>query len=202
MVPARDLLLIFVRNPELGKCKTRLAAHIGDYNALEIYKLLLAHTQEVSGRSTATKRICYSDHIDTDDIWDSGAYDKTIQKGQHLGERMAHAFETGFREGFQKIVIIGSDLYDLSHGDLDTAFQALDMHDYVIGPAQDGGYYLLGMTNFNASLFKDKPWGTDTVLERTLKDLKMEKYFLMVPKNDIDRFEDIKDLEIFKSFLK
>jgi glycosyltransferase A (GT-A) superfamily protein (DUF2064 family) len=82
------------------------------------------------------------------------------------------------------------------------AFNILDRHDYVIGPAIDGGYYLLGMKVFNTTLFNNKTWGTDTVLEATLQDLKNKNYSLLAPKNDIDYFEDIKDIEIFQTFLK
>lgn len=201
MTNAKDLLLIFTRNPILGKCKTRLAAHIGDQNALDIYKFLLMHTKETTKELDVVKQVCYSDHLGVNDIWDGG-YEKTIQTGNDLGERMENAFRKGFEQGYKNIVIIGSDMYDLKKEDLEEAFNALEKHDYIIGPALDGGYYLLGMNTFNPILFKNKPWGTDTVLEKTLRDLKMEKYFLMAPKNDIDRYEDIKDLEVFIPFLK
>lgn len=202
MIDPKNLLLIFTRNPILGQCKTRLAASIGDQSALEIYKFLLLHTQKITKGLGVTKQVCYSDYLGENDIWDIQGYHKTVQTGNGLGERMANAFRQGFKQDYKKIIIIGSDMYDLKEEDLKEAFAALETHDYVVGPALDGGYYLLGMTNFNPSLFKDKPWGTDTVLEKTLKDLKMEKYFLMTPKNDIDRYEDIKDLEVFKPFLK
>ena len=93
-------------------------------------------------------------------------------------------------------------MYDLTENDLKEAFCSLDHHDYVIGPAIDGGYYLLGMKVFNPLLFDKKNWGMDTVLEATVQDLKDENYALLAPKNDIDYFEDIKDIEIFRSFLK
>src|SRR5690606_22625871 len=114
-----------------------------------------------------------------------------------LGERMANAFIDGFTAGYEKIIIIGSDMYDLNENDLLEAFKILDQHDYVIGPAIDGGYYLLGMKCLNPVLFENKSWGTDTVLKATLEDLKGKNYGVLAPKNDIDHFEDIKDIEIF-----
>ncbi|MDL5510980.1 TIGR04282 family arsenosugar biosynthesis glycosyltransferase [Arenibacter sp. M-2] len=198
----KPLLIIFTRNPELGRCKTRLAATVGDETALNIYKFLLDHTKNMTKGLNMAKWVYYSDNIWENDIWDTSIYEKKVQSGKDLGERMSNAFKDGFNAGHEKIVIIGSDMYDLSENDLLEAFQILDHHGYVIGPAIDGGYYLLGMKVLNPSLFKDKTWGTDTVLKATLQDLHNENYSLLGPKNDIDYFEDIKDIEIFQTFLK
>ncbi|RAJ13726.1 TIGR04282 family arsenosugar biosynthesis glycosyltransferase [Arenibacter echinorum] len=198
----RDLLIIFTRNPELGKCKTRLAATVGDEIALNIYKFLLDHTKNITQDLNIGKWVYYSDDIWENDIWDKSFYEKKVQSGNDLGERMSNAFIDGFNAGYEKIIIIGSDMYDLNENDLLEAFHFLDQHDYVIGPAIDGGYYLLGMKVLSPALFKGKTWGTDTVLEATLQDLKNKNYSLLAPKNDIDYFEDIKDIEIFRTFLK
>ncbi len=200
--PHKNLLLIFTRNPELGKCKTRLAATIGDIAALNIYNFLLAHTVSVTKNLNSCKQVYYSDTIWEQDIWDPTDYQKKVQTGNDLGERMEHAFEDGFKMGFQKIVLIGSDLYDLEEADLEEAFTSLDDADYVLGPALDGGYYLLGMKQMNTKLFKNKKWGTAAVLENTLEDLKHEGVRLLKRKNDIDIFEDVKDVEAFQPFLK
>lgn len=202
MTNPKNLLLIFARNPELGKCKTRLAASIGDQNALNVYKILLLHTQTITKDLKVDKWVCYSDHIGENDMWDSSKYLKKIQVGKDLGERMSNAFKEGFSEGYESIVIIGSDMYDLRELEIKTAFAALETNDYVIGPALDGGYYLLGMKRFMAHIFKNKAWGSNTVLENTLAQLRKEKHFLLSPKNDIDRYEDILDIEVFKPFLK
>ncbi|MCM4172047.1 glycosyltransferase [Arenibacter sp. TNZ] len=202
MTHPKNLLIIFTRNPELGKCKTRLAATVGDKIALDIYKFLLNHTKSFTKGLNTEKWVCYSNHISENDIWDNSIYEKKMQVGNELGERMANAFKAGFDASYEKIIIIGSDMYDLTENDLKEAFNSLDQHDYIIGPAVDGGYYLLGMKVFNSSLFHNKNWGKDTVLEATLQDIKNENYGLLTPKNDIDYFEDIKDIEIFRSFLK
>lgn len=199
--PSKNLLLIFTRNPELGKCKTRLAATIGNQAALEVYKFLLAHTVDFTKTLHTKKVVYYSEVIWENDIWDTNFYDKKLQLGNDLGERMANAFQSGFASGFEKIMIIGSDMYDLSTPDLENAFTALDGHDYVIGPATDGGYYLLGMKTYNPSLFAHKDWGTETVLEDTLADLHNDTVKLMEPRNDVDLYDDIKDIEAFRPFL-
>lgn len=194
-------MLIFTRNPELGKVKTRLAASIGDKAALAVYKELLLHTKTITETVKAVKAVYYSEAIEQNDIWVESVFGKNLQQGDDLGERMKNAFEEGFRQGFEQLVIIGSDVYDISTSDLEKAFEHLETSDYVIGPAEDGGYYLLGMKKLNHEIFRDKDWGTSTVYEQTLKDL--EGPVAVLPRrNDIDRYEDIKQIEFFKPFLK
>ncbi|HET8854459.1 MAG TPA: TIGR04282 family arsenosugar biosynthesis glycosyltransferase [Salinimicrobium sp.] len=189
----KDLLIIFIRNPEAGKVKKRLAASIGEDRALKIYQHLLMHTMEITRELPVTKEVHYSEKIDKNDIWDNSIFEKHTQKGDDLGERMENAFAQGFQRGYKSIIIIGSDMYDLGENDLMTAFSAMKKFPYIIGPAKDGGYYLLGMKTFAPHLFKDKQWGTSKVLGDTLEDLGKEKVFLMELRNDIDTFEDLKD---------
>jgi len=198
----KNLLLIFTRNPELGKCKTRLAATIGDHAALEIYNLLLKHTVFITKNLTATKEVHYSTKIEENDIWSSKIYDKKLQQGEDLGERMYTAFDQGFASGYTNIIIIGSDMYDLDQSDIEHAFKALETHDYVIGPAEDGGYYLLGMKILNPNVFQNKSWGTPTVLQNTLNDLQQTNIKLLEERNDVDYVEDIQHYEIFKPYIK
>ncbi len=202
LVQADNLLLIFTRNPELGKCKTRLAATVGDQIALDIYNFLLSHTVKFTENINAAKEVHYSDEIWEDDIWDSAFYRKKLQIGKDLGERMEHAFRQGFEKGYKKIIIIGSDMFDLSGSDIENAFLRLDHVDVVIGPAKDGGYYLLGMKKLKTDIFQNKNWGTDTVLNDTLNDLKNENVQLLETKNDVDLYEDIKNNVAFRHFLK
>lgn len=198
---AKNLLIIFTRNPELGKCKTRLAQTIGDKAALDIYKFLLNHTVKTTYHLAADKQVHYSVKIRDKDYWDSSIYQKKQQYGDDLGQRMENAFANAFKEGYKRVIIIGSDMYDLNQNDLELAFEALKNNEYVIGPAQDGGYYLLGMTSLNATLFRDKNWGTDTVLSDTLKNLAGKQVKLLDTRNDIDYYEDIEGIEAFSPFL-
>jgi uncharacterized protein len=197
----QNLLLIFIRNPELGKVKTRLAAAIGDKNALEIYQFLLLHTRNTVQDLSFDKRVMYSDEIIDNDIWSNEIFDKQVQFGQDLGTRMKNAFADGFDQDYDKIVIIGSDLYDLETANILEAFDKLDTNDVVIGPAKDGGYYLLGLKNIPNGIFINKNWGTNSVLKDTLADINHLEIHLLEEKNDIDTVNDIKGVEAFKKYL-
>ena len=197
-----DLLMIFTRNPELGKVKTRLAADLGDEAALQLYRVLLQHTFQVTKDLDCDKAIYYSEAIPKNDLWENGDFQKKLQQGRDLGERMEMAFKNAFFDGYSKVVIIGSDLYDLQEEDLKKAFLALDKNDVVIGPAQDGGYYLLGMKKLNSGLFQKKKWSTSEVLEQTLQDLKNQQVALLEPRNDIDTIEDLDQHEELKELIK
>jgi hypothetical protein len=198
---SKKALLIFTRNPELGKVKTRLAKVVGAESALEIYKFLLNHTVEITENLNADKFVFYSEKIHREDIWNPDIFRKKLQSGNDLGERMKNAFLEIFKMGYENAIIIGSDMFDLNKNDFNKAFDALQTNRYVIGPATDGGYYLLGMKELNSEIFQNKAWGTDTVLEATLTDLKNEKYVLLEARNDIDYYEDIKNIAVFQQFL-
>jgi len=198
----KNLLLVFTRNPALGKVKTRLAKTVGDKTALEIYTFLLEKTRDIAAKVTADKAVYYSVKIKENDIWDATIFQKHQQVGKDLGIRMLHAFKNGFETGYEKVLIIGSDLHDLTADTIANAFLALDKNDLVIGPAEDGGYYLLGMNSLEEKVFKNKDWGTATVRKDTLEDLKDKKVFLLAPLNDVDVFEDIEHHPAFQKFLK
>tara|TARA_R100000935_G_scaffold12507_1_gene24840 strand:+ start:690 stop:1292 length:603 start_codon:yes stop_codon:yes gene_type:complete len=197
---SKNLLLIFTRNPELGKVKTRLAKDVGDKAALNIYKFLLDHTVAVTKNIASDKEVYYSEEIHNNDIWDPQVYTKKLQQGENLGDRMKNAFAEGFKNGYSKIAIIGSDLFDITSEEIAEAFDKLNEADFVVGPATDGGYYLLGMRCLKTSIFVDKQWGTSTVLQETLKDLSAESVSLLGEKNDVDHYSDIKDQEEFQKF--
>jgi rSAM/selenodomain-associated transferase 1 len=199
---SKKALIIFTRNPELGRCKTRLAKTIGDESALEIYTYLLQHTAKLSEKVKADKFVFYSENIKRIDVWDTSVFNKNLQQGNDLGERMENAFTELFDLGYEKVLIIGSDLLDLSSDDVNEAFEFLNDFETIIGPAKDGGYYLLGMKKLHFEVFKNKTWGTATVLENTLNDLKDSTIYMLKELNDIDTFEDMKHYEQLKKFYK
>ena len=186
-----NLIIVFVRTPELGKVKTRLAKAIGDQAALTIYKLLLKHTATVLHELSFDKVVYYSEKIENNDFWEASLFEKKLQKGADLGERMQQAFETAFGRGYKKVLIIGSDLFELTSTLIISALEALETYDISIGPSLDGGYYLLGMKELHPAVFKNKKWGTHSVLENTLQDLKQQNVKLLEALNDIDTFEDL-----------
>jgi len=140
----------------LGKVKTRLAKIIGDESALNIYKFLLNHTQKTIRDIACDKAVYYSVKVRDKDIWDATLYSKHLQQGKDLGKRMYNAFQDAFSEGYKKVVIVGSDLYDLQPKHIENAFKKLDSYELVIGPAEDGGYYLLGMKTMHSQIFTTK----------------------------------------------
>ena len=198
----KNLLLVFTRNPELGKVKTRLAKTVGNATALKIYTFLLKRTRDIVVKVSADKAVYYSVKVRENDIWDASIFQKHQQVGEDLGIRMLHAFKNGFKTGYEKVMVIGSDLYDLTAETIENAFIALENNEVVIGPAEDGGYYLLGMNSLEEKVFKNKDWGTETVRKDTLEDLKDKKVFLLGELNDVDVFEDIEHHPAFQTFLK
>lgn len=197
---SKKALIIFTRNPVLGTCKTRLAKTIGDENALEVYKLLLNHTASIAKDVKADRYVFYSENIIRKDLWDDGTFRKNLQKGEDLGERMQNAFVELMDMGYEKVAIIGSDLLDLNAELVNDAFLQLDFNDVVIGPAMDGGYYLLGMKHLHQKLFENKYWGTSSVLQSTLQDLQNCTIHLLKELNDIDTFEDMAPYEHLKKY--
>ena len=188
-----SLLIIFVKNPVLGKVKTRLAASLGSQKALEIYQKLLEHTANITGLLPTEKAVFYSDFIDENDLWDPAIYQKQQQSPGDLGERMAAAFDWGFQSGYKKVCIIGSDCFELTPEIILNAFQELDTRDAVLGPARDGGYYLLGLKQLRKVLFERKSWGTDTVASDTLRNFRSLdwSYSLLRPLTDVDEEQDL-----------
>lgn len=161
-------LIIMVRNPQLGKVKSRLAASVGPDEALKIYKWLLAHTLAVTKDLEADKFIFYDQFIDPEDLWPNSIYKKMMQQGEGLGVRMKNAFNVVFGLGYDQVILIGSDCFEISSEDITLGFESLKTFDFTIGPAIDGGYYLLGMRFYCPAIFEEKKWSTESVMEDTL----------------------------------
>jgi rSAM/selenodomain-associated transferase 1 len=187
-------LIIFVRNPLLGKVKTRIAKDLGDFVALEVYKRLLDHTHSITKDLAVDRYVFYADFINHDDLWKNPAYKKELQTGSDLGERMENAFHLLLKRGYSKVAIIGSDCFDLTKSIIEQAMEALEKKQVVIGPSLDGGYYLLGMNIFIHQLFENKNWSTESVYDDTIHDLSNLKYsYHILPElSDIDNGEDCK----------
>jgi uncharacterized protein len=186
-----NALIIFTRNPQLGKVKTRLAESIGNEKALEIYIALLEHTRNITLNLDCDKFVFYDQNIENNDIWLESIYDKKLQFGVDLGTKMQNAFRLLFELGYKNCIIVGSDIFDLMDFHIQEAFYKLQFSDVVIGPAEDGGYYLLGLKKEITSIFKNKDWGNSTVLTDTILDLENYKIDFLEILNDIDTIEDL-----------
>jgi len=196
---SKNLLIVFVKNIKLGKVKTRLAKSIGDEGAFQVYKHLVEITEKASEALNVEKRIYFSDAIN-EEKWPK--IEKNIQKGADLGEKMKNSIKKGFEDGFEKIVLIGSDLPDISSQIIENGFDELKNKEVVFGPAQDGGYYLIGLTKPHDFIFENKPWSQSNLLATTLYELQENNisYFLLEELNDIDTLEDLKSSSLNKKF--
>ena len=195
------LVIVFVKNIKLGTVKTRLAKTIGDLGAFEVYSELVKITEKATESLDIDKRIYFSNAV-VDTKWKNDF--KTVQNGNDLGERMYNAFKDGFNDGYKKIVLIGSDLPDLNAAHITKGIEALNDNDVVFGPAEDGGYYLVGLSKINTSIFANKPWSQPHLLRETLQELHKNNINVSTldTLNDIDTYEDLIASEFFKSNLK
>ena len=194
------LVIVFVKNIILGTVKTRLAKTIGDVGAFEVYSELVKITEKATEALDVDKRIYFSNAV-VDSKWPNEF--KTVQNGTDLGDRMLNAFKDGFEAGYKKIVLIGSDLPDINAKHVTKGIDALTNNNVVFGPAEDGGYYLVGMSNMEELIFKNKPWSQPNLLELTLKELEIAqiKVEILETLNDIDNYEDLIASEFYKSNL-
>jgi uncharacterized protein len=196
-------LIVFVKNPIAGKVKTRVAATVGHEKAVEVYLDLLSHTKKTvqawfdallespqSAQLQVRVNVYYGDFINDFDLWNDSPFQKKMQTEGDLGERMRDAFVRELAEGAERVVIIGSDCLELRPLHLQAAFEALDAHEIVLGPATDGGYYLLGMKQLHPSLFENKSWSQPTLLSETLTDLTGTSHTLLETLSDVDTWED------------
>jgi hypothetical protein len=198
----QNKLIIFVKNEKAGKVKTRLAKSIGDQEALKVYQKLVDYTHSELVSLKMNKEVWYSSYIEKDDVWENNRFNKKLQIGEDLGQRMEHAFKTAFENGAQKTVIIGSDNAEITSEIIEEAFSLLDETDFVIGPAKDGGYYLLGMKQFYSQVFEGVEWSTKKVFENTTRIIeRLGRLFTSLRTlNDVDTKEDW--LEVKDDFLK
>jgi uncharacterized protein len=192
---SKRLLMLFVRNPELGKVKTRLAASVGPEIALDIYLHLLRHTRDITQELPLDKVVYYSDRVEENDLWPDQHYHKKLQPAGDLGDKMKAAFEAAFADGYTSVVIIGSDCAQLTADIINEAFDGLEDHEVVIGPALDGGYYLLGMQHLYPELFENKRWSTEHVFPDTLYDIERLhlSHTLLPSLSDVDKLEDLQE---------
>lgn len=194
--------MVFMKNPVKGKVKTRLAKTVGDDKALEIYEMLLEYTESIAAPlKNCEKAIFYSDNIDANDLWkENNNCQKYIQDGNDLGERMKNAFDFAFKNKYEKVVIIGTDCHELKTEILESAFTFLDCNDVVIGPATDGGYYLLGMKSVHKELFENMQWSTENVLLDTIKAIQNLNlhYHLLPALTDLDTEENFIEMKKMK----
>ena len=192
-------IIIFTRFPVPGLTKTRLIPALGPEGACRLHRELTERIVDQVRQLNKIYPLTIEIHFSGGNQeqmagWLGRDYEYVIQQQGNLGTRMRLAFEKGFRQGWRRVVLIGSDLPDLTSAIIREAFKRLAVHDLVLGPAQDGGYYLIGLNTCRPELFSyPMVWGSEEVLKNTLKtaDRLGLKTALLVRLRDVDRPEDL-----------
>jgi rSAM/selenodomain-associated transferase 1 len=182
---SKALLIVFVKNIVLGKVKTRLAKTIGNNGAFNVYKQLFNITQSQTINLDIDRHIYFSD-MTIKTAWPNDV--KFVQKGENIGIRMENAFKKGFELGYNHIILIGSDLPDISEKIIKQGFKNLRKTDFIFGPAEDGGYYLVGMKTLLSGVFHNKPWSKPNLMQTTHK-------FIINNNRSIDYLEKMNDID-------
>jgi len=170
----RQYLIVFIRYPEPGKVKTRLIPDVGAEAAAFLYKQMAEYTLQQARELQLFRPILI-------EVWFTGGseaqmrnwlgddYDYYLQPEGGLGDRLSYALQTAIAQGGNSVILIGTDCPELDTAILDRGFRELQQHDLILGPATDGGYYLIGLKRFVPQLFTDIPWSTAVVLQKTVK---------------------------------
>lgn len=194
----RKAIIVFTRYPVLGKVKTRLASETSREFAFSFYKTCAEHT--FNELNYLNYRECDififgSEEKDLHQIkaWTDNSFIYCSQEGDNLGEKMFNAFKKIFDKNYKKVIIVGTDAPDITSDLIQNGFNVLNENDCVIGPANDGGYYLLGFNGRVLNLFSSINWSTNSVLDQTIKKIKKLgiKYFLLDELIDVDTRDDL-----------
>jgi len=194
------ILIIFVKYPEAGFVKTRLAQSIGKERAASLYRLFVELLLKRISDISFERFIFYTPAEKKEKLssWLGGGSKLFPQRGDNLGQRLSNAVQFAFAKGACGVVIVGTDIPLLDKEVILTAFKKLEDRQCVIGPSLDGGYYLLGLSHFDAKIFQNMNWGTDKVLNQTLEAVKHSRltYSLLEERFDVDDIEDLVRLKL------
>ena len=199
----KSIIIVLAKAPLKGEVKNRLGKNIGMGRSKWVYEQLLYHTSKVT-KKTKIKTVLFKNknHKKLESLF-KHSITSFLQKGKDLGEKMENTFLWAFEKKYQKVILIGTDLWSLNEKIVINSFKILNDNDLVIGPSYDGGYYLIGMKKFNKNIFKNIPWSTNKVLEKTISKTKGKKISFLEIANDIDSFSDLKSsLSLFEKYQK
>lgn len=191
-------IILFIRYPEKGKVKLRLAKELDEETVVTLYRNFVLDILDTLDKGAYALRIYYTPGRLREQVMQWLGKERTYfpQHGANLGERMKNAFAETFSEGVDYAVLIGSDIPDLPEALIAEALRS-DTHEAVIGPSADGGYYLIGFgkETFLPALFHGIPWGTGTVFEKTMAVFqgRDSKVHILPHWRDIDRVDDIRE---------
>jgi len=195
----KNALIIFLKYPQAGKVKTRLAKDVGENEAARIYSNMALNIIESVVDPKSYNTIIFYDPPEKEKEIKDWIGEKEVQYspqlGNTLGDRISNAFKEVYSSGADKTVIIGTDCLDVTSENIKEALYLLDETDVVLGPAEDGGYYLLGLDKYTPQVFQDIDWSTEHVLEQTVLKIVENSlnYSLLKTLKDIDIVDDIND---------
>jgi rSAM/selenodomain-associated transferase 1 len=193
---ATPQLIIFVKAPRAGSVKTRLARTLGAEAALDAYHILVTTLlRNLAGLKKVELRFSPDDAANEIRLWLERDWTLEAQGDGDLGKKLQRAFEKHFARGKNAVVIIGSDCPQIECADIAAGWQALEKCDVVLGPARDGGYWLIGLRQPQPHLFENISWSTATVLRETLAAAREEKLtvHLLRELRDVDTEMDWKE---------
>ncbi len=192
-------LIVFLKFPEKGNVKTRLAADFGDEFAVQFYKLCLEKLindikLNLVGIIDIFLFCSNDDEIPLLKEWLGEGFRYKVQSGTDLGKRMVNAFDEIFKYGYNQSILTGTDIPDLNTKLILESFQLLNNYDVILGPSDDGGYYLIGMKQLYPEIFQNVNWSSDKVFSETINRVETEKltYYPMEALIDIDNKEGLK----------
>jgi rSAM/selenodomain-associated transferase 1 len=194
-----DAVIVFLRAPQKGRVKTRLARDLDPGLVLDLYRAFVLDTL-ASAAEAGHPMIFFTPDGQRDKIrqWLGDGYDLFAQTGRDIGERMAGAFQTVFCRGVKKALLVGTDIPQLETRMITQGFELLNRYDAVLGPSTDGGYYLAGFCRdrFTSAVFKGMKWSTPTVFDQAAALLKNNglSYGCLPALTDIDTLDDFNSL--------
>lgn len=192
----RNLLIIFLKAPTPGKVKTRLQPDLTPRQSSELYRSMVEDLlSQFRGKNDFSIRIQYSPADAGEEIrdWLGDRWELRPQAPGNLGDRMYQALREAAGDGYLKMVLIGSDLPTLTKQTIQEAFARLDKHRLVLGPSDDGGYYLIALQTPRRFIFENIPWSSDKVLKKTMNRADWAGWYfsLLNPARDIDTYQDV-----------
>ncbi len=194
----KQALIIFLKYPQPGKVKTRLAKNTNDFFAAEVYRFC---TERIMNEVRKNSRdysvfIFYGryDHEDKYKSWLNSDFEYRSQSGGDLGDKMLNAIKFTLESGYDKALLIGTDIPDMNHRIITNAFAELKENSVVLIPALDGGYVGIGMKAAIPEIFEGINWGTGNVIGQTIRKIRItgRKFSLLEPLLDLDTENDMR----------
>ena len=196
-----NCIFLFVKPPEPGLVKTRLAKDVGNEKACRIYKNIAEKTLKEIKKTGINFEVHFypENKLEKIQLWLGSDIKAVSQTGNDLGDKMSNALLRGFKKGYEKIIILGSDIPDINSEIINKAFKSID-NKPVIGPCEDGGYYLIGFDaySFDESFFKEIKWSSDSVFDETVKKMKTINLYPSFLQT-LDDIDDINDFQKYSS---